>query len=127
MSNEWAEKIKEAQRLGRLGFYTRALEYYREAEAEKNDFTLALNIGRVMAEQGRVQSALEQISAAIETLSDSAEDRAAIALAEMLKTCYTAIVTGQFSNSLETAARLYNEHLRGRPFESMGESLVRYL
>lgn len=125
MSDQCAtEKIREAQKLRDLGFYTRALESYREAENEKSDLMLATEISATMVEQGCVSSGFEKINLAIETFSETTEDKMTLAVAEMLRASTMATITVKFSSFLEVAAQLYNDHLLDCPVEHYEKRLV---
>lgn len=127
MPDKHAQKVKEAQELRDLGFYTRALDSYREAEEEKGSFMLAAEISATMIEQGCFKSGFEKINAAIEMFSDGMEDKVELALVQMMRECAKANITGQFSSALAAATRLYNDHLLHRPVEDYEKRLVSLL
>jgi tetratricopeptide (TPR) repeat protein len=124
MEDTRAAKIKEAQRLRDLGFYNEAIQWYEEAEEERIDILLALEIGSTFLEQGPVKAALEKIHHAKDVFGDSIEDESALGLARLLDAFATAFTTAQFTPSLEICGRTYDQLLRDRPLEKFGKILV---
>jgi tetratricopeptide (TPR) repeat protein len=124
MEDTRAAKIKEAQRLRDLGFYNEAIRWYEQAEEERIDILLAIEISATFLEQGRVKTAFEKIHHAKDVFGDSIEDESAVGLARLLGALATAFTSAHFTPSLEIGERIYDQLLRDRSLEKFGKTLV---
>src|SRR5690349_11105474 len=66
-----------------LGFFTKALECYREAEKIQGDLDLSLKIVGVMNEQGRVPLAFEELSKAMDLYCRDTNDTETTVVGEL--------------------------------------------
>jgi tetratricopeptide (TPR) repeat protein len=107
-----------------LGFYTKALRCYREAENDYGNLELALRIGKIMARQGRVRIALEEINKSAALYYSAVEDKELVAVAEMLRISLDITISIRFRDGLRKARQLYDEHLQGVAVEQLNESKV---
>jgi hypothetical protein len=130
MTDHREKMIKEAARLRGLGFYTQAVQCYRNILSDGSDLEVSLELSGTLMEQGCVRASLETITDAIKGLAENEDtdpDDALIPLARMFKENATVSRTGRWSPSLEIVVSLYNNHLRDIPVERFEKRRVSHV
>jgi hypothetical protein len=107
-----------------LGFYTKALGCYREAENDYGNLELALRISKVMARQGRARIALEEINKSAALYYGAVEDNELVAIAEMLQISLDVTNSIRFRDGVRKARQLYDVYLQGVAAEQLNGSKV---
>ena len=102
-----------------LGFYTKALESYREAEKIEGDLDLSLKISGVMNEQGRAPLAFNEISKAMKLYRTTTKDYETVAAGELFRTYLEAVMEARFGNALRFGCDIFDHYVRVEQVEEL--------
>ena len=119
------ELIAEADRVRELGFYSKALALYREAEAIQANLSVSIKITGLLTEQGRAPLALKEWNLALDKFASEEKDRELVAVAELCRSVCRATMDLQFRRALEMGLKFFDEHVKPYPVTEWKDRKVR--
>ncbi|KAK5047440.1 hypothetical protein LTR84_006536 [Exophiala bonariae] len=117
MSMDPSSNLREARRLGDLGYFKDAAAFYAAAEAEHSapQLSLILEVSGFNMEQGLAGVVLDRLNATNENIDRRHEVPLQLALLDLLWAFVEAQTTVRLARPLEKVVKIFNEHLRNWP------------
>ena len=116
MSTPLSAHLVEARRLQNLGFFKDAAKYYALAEAEHStpQIRLVLEVSGLNIEQGSVGAVLDRLIATTDQIDREHEEPLSLGFFDLLLANVEIVSTVHFSQALEKAVKVFEDHLKGR-------------
>lgn len=115
--------VTEAQRLRDLGRFPEAERCYRQAQEQRGDLYLSIELAGMYLEEGGPRNAQREFDAPIER-PDSSPQLLKMVLIKMLRLLTKAATAVVFSGVLDTAVELYNQHLLNLQVDDFDKPMV---
>lgn len=108
--------LLEARRLGNLGYFKDAAQFYAAAEAEHSipQLSLVLEVSGFNMEQGLAGVVVDRLNATAEKIDRGHEEPLQLALLDLLWASVEAQTTVCLARPLEKATKVFEDHLKGR-------------
>jgi hypothetical protein len=107
-------QVEEARRLRNLGRNVEAGRIFEEIRLQDDSLLIATECAGLYLEQGRIMDACRTIDGALSNSRHLQEDKSSVGVAKMLQALITSARTATFTQPLQDAVNVYNDHLLGR-------------